>query len=333
MTDSTGIIQFSDKSNPLVESGYTVDDNARALVVALGMEEKEREKLIRIYTTFLQEAQNPDGTWQNLKVHDQYYTVINSEDSIGRGVLAASFAATCNVVEAQKAARRMLKRAMPKAIQVNSPRAIAYVLLGLVKMIVSLNSINMMPKASFLANKLLKHYEQNRSPNWHWFEDRMTYCNALLPHALFGFYAISENYKVLKVAKNTLNFLTNSLFKKGYLNIVGNRGWWIRRNQIPPYDQQPVDAASVVLACLQAYVVTGEREYIETAKLAYDWYWGKNINNLPLYNERTQGCHDALVPNGVNLNQGAEAIISFLMAHQVLQDIKAKVNELVIPAV
>lgn len=333
MTDSTGIIQFSDISNPVIESGYTVDDNARALIVAIGMEERERERLIKTYITFLQEAQNPDGTWQNLKVLDKYYTVINSEDSIGRGVLAASFAASCNITETQNAAKKMLKHVMPKAIHVNSPRAIAYVLMGIVKMIASLKSINMIPQANYLAYKLLKLYELNRSTKWHWFEDRLTYCNAVLPHALFGFYAVSEETKVLTVAKNTLNFLVHSLFQKGYLNIVGNQGWWVKKNQIPPYDQQPVDAASVVLACLQAYVVTGEKEYIEIAQIAYDWYWGKNINNLPLYNEKTQGCHDALVPHGVNLNQGAEAVISFLMAHQVLHDIKAKRNELLIPAV
>jgi len=333
MTDSTGIIQFSDISNPLIESGYTVDDNARALIVAIGMEELERERLIKTYTTFLQEAQNPDGTWQNLKVHDKYYTVINSEDSIGRGVLAASFAANCNIIETQSAACKMLNLVLPRAIHVNSPRAVAYVLMGIVKIIVSLETINLIPQAKHLAYKLVKLYESNRSKNWHWFEDRLTYCNAVLPHALFGFYAVSKDTKVLKVAKNTLNFLTNSLFQKGYLNIVGNQGWWIKKNQIPPYDQQPVDAASVVLACLQAFVVTGEREYIEMAQIAYDWYWGKNINNLPLYNEKTQGCHDALVPHGVNLNQGAEAVISFLMAHQVLHDIKIKKQEFLIPAV
>jgi hypothetical protein len=205
--------------------------------------------------------------------------------------------------------------------------------MGVVKMIASLKCKYMIPQAKYLAYKLLNLYELNRSTSWHWFEDRMTYCNAVLPHALFGFYAVSEDGKVLTAAKNTLNFLANSLFQKGYLNIVGNRGWWLKKNQIPPYDQQPVDAASVVLACLQAYAVTAEREYIETAKLAYDWYWGKNINNVPLYNEKTEGCHDALVPNGVNLNQGAEAVISFLMAHQVLHDIEAKRDELLIPAV
>ena len=108
------------------------------------------------------------------------------------------------------------------------------------------------------------------------------------------------------------------------MNIVGNQGWWTRKSKIPPYDQQPVDAASVVLASLQAYIATGEKHHIAKAQIAYNWYLGENINNLPLYNEKTEGCHDALVPHGVNLNQGAEAVISFLMAHQVLESIKAK---------
>ena len=52
MTNSTGMVQFSDKSRPLLESGYTVDDNARALIVAIAMEEMEREKLIKTYSNF-----------------------------------------------------------------------------------------------------------------------------------------------------------------------------------------------------------------------------------------------------------------------------------------
>ena len=113
MTDSTGILQFCNLSKPLFESGYTVDDNARALIVAIGMEQIEREKLIRTYVKFLQDAQTADGSWQNLKVNDKYYTVINSEDSIGRGVLAASFAFGCDIIEAQKVAEKMLKKVLP----------------------------------------------------------------------------------------------------------------------------------------------------------------------------------------------------------------------------
>lgn len=333
MTDSTGIIQFSNLSKPLLESGYTVDDNARALIVAIDMEELERDKLIKTYIRFLKEAQNVDGTWQNLKVHDKYYTVINSEDSIGRGVLAASFAAGCNIAEVRGAAQEMLRKVLPRAINVSSPRAMAYVLLGMVNIIEISGRTNLVPQAKYLANKLIKLYDLNCSGGWHWFEDKLTYCNALLPHALFGFYMIDNDTKILRVAKNTLDFLTDSLLKKGYLYIVGNQGWWSRKSQIPPYDQQPVDAASIVLACLQAFVVTNEKEYITMAQIAYNWYWGKNINNLPLYNEKTQGCYDALVPHGVNLNQGAEAVISFLMAHQILHNVIEKKQNTLIPAV
>ncbi len=333
MTDSTGIIQFSNKSEPLHESGYTADDNARALIVALGMEGIERGKLVEIYTKFLQEAQIEDGSWQNLKVRDKYYTVINSEDSIGRGMLAASFAASCDVAKTKNIGCKMLKKVIPKVLTVSSPRAISYALLGMVNIIDFYKNKDLIPHAKHLANKLVKLYDLSYGPGWHWFEDRMTYCNAVLPHALFGFYMVENDIKVLKVAKNTLDFLTDSLFKKGYLNIVGNQGWWIKKNHIPAYDQQPVDAASVTLACLQAFVATCDKRYIEMAQKAYNWYWGENLNGLPLFNENTQGCYDALVPHGVNLNQGAEAVISFLMAHQVLQDVKAKEQEIIIPAV
>lgn len=333
MTDDTGIIQFCYKSEPLLESGYTADDNARALIVAMGMKEIERQRLINTYVNFLTDAQGPDGIWENLKVNDKFYPIINSEDSIGRGILAVSCALDCGIKEAEDKAREMLKKVLPRALKLNSPRAMSYVLLSLSNIIDTYGNINLMPHAQHIADRLIKLYDMSHSRGWHWFEDRLTYCNALLPHALFGFYSISGYTRALKTAKNTLDFLTDSLFKKGYLNIVGNQGWWQKQSRIPPYDQQPVDAGSIVLACLQAYIATGAEEYIEKAYMAYEWYWGKNINNVPLFNSQTEGCHDALVPDGVNLNQGAEAVISFLMSHQVLNDVKEKKNLRFIPAV
>jgi len=333
MTDSTGMIQFSDKSEPLVRSGYTADDNARALIVAMGMEERERKKLVLTYINFMKDSQGSDGIWYNLKVNDQYYSYMNSEDSIGRGVLAASFATDCGISEAEDIARDMIKRALPKALNLNSPRAMSYVLLGLIKMVEAHETTRLIPHAKQMADRLIKLYDMSHGKDWHWFEDKLTYCNALLPHALFGYYTLTGNIRALKVAKNTLSFLTDSLFKKGYLNIVGNQGWWQKQSNIPPYDQQPVDAGSIVLACLQAFIATDEHEYIDKAQMAYDWYWGKNINNIPLYNVKTQGCHDAIVPDGVNLNQGAEAVISFLMSHQILGDVMGKNYGQLVPAV
>jgi len=333
MTDSTGIIQFSKIAEPDIQSGYTADDNARALIVALGMERQERMKLIHTYIHFLKEAQNPDGSWNNLKLNGRFVTSLNSEDSLGRSVLAASFAADCGLVEIEDNAIKMLNKALPKAVKVKSPRAEAYVLLGLLNLISNKQAFSLTPEAKRLADKLMTLYEKCRTPGWFWFEEKLTYCNALLPHSLFGYYILSHDSRASKIAKESLDFLTDSLFKKGYLNIVGNRGWWQKENEIPPFDQQPVDAASIVLACLQAYIATREHQYITKAKIAYDWYWGKNIHQIAVYNEETEGCHDAIVPDGLNLNQGAEAVISFLMAHQVLQEVKKNQQARLIPAV
>ncbi|TYP57804.1 hypothetical protein [Thermosediminibacter litoriperuensis] len=334
MTDSTGIIQFSDKSRPLKSSGYTVDDNARALLVAINMEEKERERLSRIYAGFLEEAQEDSGIWNNLKLEDRFLPVLNSEDCIGRAFMAASFAAGSDLEDIKQASQRMLRKSLGKALNVQSPRAVAYVLLGLVSLINNLKIYSRLyPAAKKLAYRLVKSYDECHTSTWRWFEEKLTYCNALLPHSLFAFYAISGDRKVLEVARNTLRFLTDSLFKKGYLNIVGNRGWWQKESEMPLYDQQPVDAASIILACLQAFLSTGEREYALKAKVAYDWYWGKNINEIPLINRETQGCHDALTPDGVNQNQGAEALVSFLLAHQILKEIEGRKEMVSIPAV
>jgi hypothetical protein len=333
MTDSTGIIQFSSISSPLPESGYTVDDNARALIVAMEMEGKERERLIKTYSNFLKEAQCHTGEWLNLKVNGRFLSIINSQDCVGRGVLAASYAVSCGVPETEHIAKKMLGKALPKAINLSSPRAMAYVLLGVVNLIDSIGITDLYPKGREIADKLIGLYDINHAHCWLWFEEILTYCNALLPHSLFAFYTVSDDKRALTVAKDTLDFLCESLFKKGYLNIVGNKGWWKKRAEIPPYDQQPVDAASIVLACLQAYLATREIEYIRKAQLAYDWYFGKNINNVPLYNDRTQGCHDALVPDGVNLNQGAEAVVSFLLAHRMLENVIEQRYQRLIPAV
>lgn len=121
------------------------------------------------------------------------------------------------------------------------------------------------------------------------------------------------------MAEDSLGFLSDQLFAGGYLNIVGNRGWYLRGGNIPFYDQQPVDACSVTLACLAAFEATGKKDYLSMAETARAWYWGKNINQVPLYNPETGGCYDGLIPDGININQGAEALVSLLLTEQAWQ--------------
>ncbi|MEN6349994.1 MAG: glycosyltransferase, partial [Syntrophomonas sp.] len=149
----------------------------------------------------------------------------------------------------------------------------------------------------------------------------------ILPQAMFAAYAFSGDKKHLKIAHDSLNFLNSILFKEGYLNIIGNQGWYYRESKTSRFDQQPVDAASTIYANFDAYQIIGENEYLEMASLAHQWYRGRNINHLSLYNPQTGGCYDALTYQGVNRNQGAEAVLSLLLSDILMENfIESKIE-------
>jgi hypothetical protein len=321
MTDEGGMLQFSRLGTPDHESGYTVDDNARALLVALNMEGEERRRELAVkYIRFLDNAQRADGWWCNWKLNGRFVTTIDSDDSQGRAFLSCCAASLCELEEVREAGRRMAVRALPALVSLKAPRSVAYTLLG-----ICLNPGLSDQRSKVLAgvardfsNHLIGLYDGSRRRNWHWFEDALVYCNGIIPQALFAYYSFSQDRKALRVARNTLGFLTEALFAKGYLNIVGNQGWWRRGAEIPCYDQQPVDACSTALACAQAFRATGDSQYRSMAEIAYGWYQGNNINRIGLYDATTGGCYDALIPDGVNFNQGAESLLSLLLSQQMM---------------
>jgi len=312
MVDDTGILQFSNKDLADPHSGYTLDDNARALLVSLSMGESAYPYALR-FLYYLEQAQRPDGSWSNFYLDGKYFAHFDSEDSIGRALLACSAATRSDWLDLASQARRLLINQLPVVRSFTSPRAIAYALVGLCKGKMPCPEKIRHEIVSLLATYLTDLYARTRSRNWMWFEDYITYCNGILPHALFSVYAFNGDKKCLKIAHDSLNFLTGILFSQGYLNIVGNQGWYHRDGQLPPFDQQPVDAASVAFACWEAYQNLGKNEYLELAHLAHSWYRGHNIHGLSLYNEINGGCYDALTEGGLNLNQGAEAVLSLLL--------------------
>lgn len=322
MTDNTGIIQFAIQDQPDSKSGYTVDDNARALLVALKMEDEKKEELAEIYLRFLRDAFLPEGKWRNLKKEGKWLADLDSEDCQGRAFLACSIAAACDCEEIKGPALQMLEKALPAVARLQFPRAQAYAVLGL------LNSISLFGRkgeqpadlAREFCESLIYLYNRCKGRGWYWFEDTVTYCNGIIPQALFAYYCYSSDRRAYQIARESFSFLCDHLFAKGYLNIVGNRGWWQRGEEIPKFDQQPVDACSMVLACQEAYQATGDKVYRDLAQLAYQWYLGRNINKLPLYNKETGGCHDGLIPEGVNPNQGAEALLSWLYSSQLMKE-------------
>lgn len=317
MTDKNGMLQFSRLGVPDISSGYTLDDNARALMITANHE--DMQELAAVYAAYLFKAQDKNGGWCNLLIDGTYYATCDSEDSIGRALLGCAVSSTSPFEGIRELSRDMLERNLPRVLNFTSPRAIAYSLLALCRY-----HPNTWPNyyenlAGNLSAELIELYMTKNGKGWRWFEDYLTYCNGILPHALLAYAAVTGDKQALAIGMDSLNFLNDILFYSGYLNIIGNNGWYQRGGHITLFDQQPVDAASIIAALLQAYDLLGRHEYLETAFTAYAWYHGRNRHGLSLYNEQSGGCYDALTEEGINLNQGAEAVLSLLLSDLMME--------------
>jgi hypothetical protein len=51
----------------------------------------------------------------------------------------------------------------------------------------------------------------------------------------------------------------------------------------------------------------------------FTWFLGNNHLNQIIYNPCTGGCYDGLEDHYVNLNQGAESTVSYLMARLTME--------------
>ncbi|MDD2621218.1 MAG: hypothetical protein PHC92_11195 [Syntrophomonadaceae bacterium] len=318
MTGDDGILQFSCLDMPDPGSGYTLDDNARALMVSLHLENAYPYALC--YSNYLKQAQQSDGSWSNILLDKKYYSTFDSEDSIGRAILACSAASIGPWPDIALTCSNIFTSKLPAVFSFRSPRAIAYALLALCKGNLPLAKSKRQSIILKLMNRLIGLYQNCHGPGWFWFEDIIAYCNGILPQAMFAAYAVTSDKKALRIACDSLNFLNGILFRQGFLNIIGNQAWFPRNGKVSIFDQQPVDAASTVFANFEAYQTLREIEYLELALLAQQWYRGRNINNISLYNSSTGGCYDALTPMGINLNQGAEATLSLLLTDIVMKD-------------
>ncbi len=315
MTDETGLLQFSRLDKPDKNSGYTLDDNARALMVAV-LNDFNYDEVLQ-YTLFLHIAQQQDGSWSNFYQSSIFSSSFDSEDSIGRALMACAIGTFSKWNKIRQLCEEMFINNIDKTLKFHSPRAIAYSLLGLCKINSSENN-NYNLIIDRLFNYLLGLYDTYHGPRWYWFENYLTYCNGILPQAILAVYNLTGSKKALKIGRDSLDFLCGILFRYGYLNIIGNQGWYQRGQRIAMFDQQPVDAASVVIALNEGYTAMARGEYLEMAQKGYLWYLGDNIHSLSLYNPQTGGCFDALTPEGVNGNQGAEAVLSLLLTEFVI---------------
>lgn len=323
LTDCFGIVQHANHALPDYRTGYTTDDNARALVVAvkhhrLHGDPPSRDLAAR-YLAFLLFAQRADGRFHNFIGYDRRPAdEIGSEDSLGRALWALAYT-LC--VPPQPGvvgpADRMFHAALPWAEHLEHPRARAFCLTALYWWAETHREEQRARSLALpLAQSLVDEYRRHSRPGWDWILPEMTYANAKLPEALFRAYQLTGKDEFRAVASSALDFLSEKTFSNDVLCLVGNHGWYRAEEEEPPlYDQQPIDATAMVEAFLAGLDATGDVEYLRRALLALEWFFGRNPQGASLHDPETGGCFDALTVGGVNQNRGAESTISLLLAH------------------
>jgi glycosyltransferase involved in cell wall biosynthesis len=321
MTDDTGIIQHATYSVPARRTGYCLDDNARALIVAVHADRvhgtAETRSLVTTYLSYLHGSQNPDGNFRNFMSYERVLeSAPPSDDCVGRAIWALGVTAELADDEGcRRLAGEMLQCALPHA-RTLGPRGTAQAILGLVSFLSGNpdDATGIREQLAFLVAKLMNLYRENASPDWRWFEATLTYDNAMLPFALFAAYGVTGERASLRDARESLEFLEEVCFEGDRLKLVGNTGWHSRGGEKAFADEQAIDAAAFVLAFRSAYMVTKDRHYLRRMREAFAWFLGANRLGLPLYDFATGGCRDGMGVSQINQNQGAESTICFLMS-------------------
>ncbi len=334
LTDSTGTFQHAVFSVPWFDHGYCTDDNARTLVLTALLDQlNERHPEIACVqssaASFLHHAfDSHSGRFRNfMSFERRWLEEVGSEDSHGRAVWAlGALVGRSRRASMQAWAAWLFEQALPAVEFFTSPRAWAFAILGIHEYLRVLHGDLLAERLRMeLSNRLEKQFAANASEDWLWLEDVVAYDNARLPHALILAGRWMENPAMLQRGLAALRWLMqHQTAPGGWFRPIGSEGFWQRGGTPAVFDQQPLEAAATVSACLEAWNATGEEQWKRDAHRAFEWFLGANDLGQPLYDPRTGGCRDGLHENRVNQNQGAESTLSFLIA---LAEMRACQNE------
>lgn len=323
LTDDVGILQHAFHTIPDRNHGYCTDDNARALIFALQahrlLQSPELLEMAVTYLSFLKHAYNPaNDRFRNFLSYDRrWQEEVGSEDSHGRALWALGIAvADAPAVGLRAAAVDLFEHALRAAESFSAPRAWAFTLIGIHGYLRRYSGDSDARRIrETLGNRLYDLFAANATPQWPWPEDKLTYANAKLPHALLMCGQWMQRGDMIEMGLRALQWLLKVKSEPdGTLSLIGNDGWYQRGEEPACFDQQPIDAHALLEACIEAYNVTGKQPWLVEARRCFDWFLGKNPLNKTLYDYETGGCRDGLQPCGVNENEGAESTLVWLLS-------------------
>jgi glycosyltransferase involved in cell wall biosynthesis len=333
LTDDTGVLQHAKFTVPNRSHGYCVDDNARALIVATRAHDLDRmdaslADLSAIYLSFLDDAFNPDtGRFRNFMSYGRkWLEEVGSEDSHGRALWALGVMSGWGRSGGQVAvATKLFKNAVPALETFGYSRAIAFPILG-IQAYLRRNEDDQRAweLLQTLGDRLSRRFMQYATEDWNWHEDHLTYDNARLPQALMACGRATQNDDMVSLGIGVLEWLRDVQLDPsvGWFAPVGNQGWYPKSGSIAQHDQQPLEAAAMIGACIEAYECTEGDEWIQLATTCFDWYLGKNDRQAKLYDHASGGCRDGLQQDGVNENQGAESTLSYILSLLALYNLR-----------
>ena len=319
LTDDTGLFQHASFIIPERKNGYTTDDNARALITMIKYyaqyADPQALRLLETYLSFIIHSQDDNGFVRNFMKFDRTWVgqeVLN--DAHGRFLWALG------VVLANPPSNSYLpviKDCFDNSVRIisrHAPHGLAYSILGMADYLKQFpGASEIKRKLEFAAEKLVSLYNQNSSDDWQWFENKMSYDNAIFPYALFvADRTLGDKYK--EVADKACRFLLSQTYDGSHFSFIGSEGWFPKGGSKAKFDQQPIEVASTCLMLKAAFEASGDKDYLRLQKKAFDWFLGDNDLGLAVYDFITKGCHDGLMECGINQNEGAESILSFLLS-------------------
>ncbi len=324
MTDSTGVFQHAVFSVPNFSEGYCTDDNARAFVLAVLLDEmgEDSEHARTLATTsaaFLHHAfdLSTKRFHNHLSFDRRWLDDQGSEDCQGRALWALGIGVGRSPFRSfHMMAGQLFAAALPALTGFSSPRAWAFGLIGIHEYLRRLSGDSLVNQTrEALTCRLMKLFETVARPDWQWFEEELSYDNAKLAHALIVSGQATGQKEVLEQGLKALRWLTRiQMSEKGHFRPIGSNGFYRRGGTRANFDQQPIEAQATVSACLEAYRATSDFWWYEQAQRAFDWFIGWNDLGLEVYSAETGGCRDGLHMDRVNGNQGAESTLAFLLS-------------------
>ncbi|MBN1758593.1 MAG: glycosyltransferase family 4 protein [Chitinispirillaceae bacterium] len=325
LTDETGMLQHAVFTIPNYHEGYTTDDNARALMVSVLLEATGGNgavfDLASRYLAFVWYAFNTEnGRFRNfMDYRRNWLDCGTSDDCHGRTLWSlGTVLGRSTSSKLHNMAGWLFEKALPSIISTTSPRAWAFTLIGIHEYLRRFDGDRKANQVrEELAERLRTMYNGNRTSEWRWYEGSLTYCNAALSQAMIMSGHWIPDTDMMNEGFESLRWLTDLQrdgAEGGHFVPVGSNGFYKKGSERARFDQQPVEAQTMVSACLEAYRISGDKKWHKEARRAFEWFLGRNDLNLPLYDPTTGGCRDGLHPDRPNENQGAESTLAFLQA-------------------